>query len=49
MIQERAELVRNAGSWKGHPGPAEHRPQSREQSFDLVGPTDVSAFVEAIT
>jgi hypothetical protein len=49
LIQERAELVRSAGAWKGHSDPADSRPQSREQSFDLVGPTGVAAFVEAIT
>jgi hypothetical protein len=49
MIQERAELVRSAGAWDNSPGAADSRPRSREQCFDLVGPADVTAFVEAIT
>ena len=49
MIQERAELVRSAGAWENPPRPADPRPRSREQSFDLVGPKDVKQFVEAIT
>ncbi len=49
MIQERAELIRSAAVWRGHPASTDSRPQSREQSFDLIGPADVAAFVEAIT
>jgi hypothetical protein len=49
MIQERAELVRSAGAWENPSRPADPRPCSREQSFDLVGPEDVTAFVDAIT
>jgi len=49
MVQERAELVRSAGAWGSDSRPADARPRSRDQLFDLVGPADTREFVEAIT